>query len=144
MIAICLLVCTSISFSQQKQAIIEQRRPLMEQKADSAIANRTVKRMKELFSLTASQELELYNTGVTINNNRRQVFKSYWKSEAFRDQMAKVDSAADASYKAIVGVENYKLYKEVLSADVIRRQAIMQQRAGTQQKDTTTIKTTNP
>jgi hypothetical protein len=129
MITTCLLVCSSV---------------VLGQKADSAIANRTVKRMRELFSLTASQEQDLYQTGVTINNSRRQVFKTYWKTDSFRVQMAKVDSTADALYKAIVGVDNYKLYKEVISADIIRKQAIMQQRAALQQKDTLTPKTTNP
>jgi hypothetical protein len=139
-ICIFLFVVTSVSFSQQKQLLVEQRRPLMEQKADSAIANRTIKRMKELFTITVGQEQTLYQTGVAMNNNRRQVFKTYWKTAEFPAQMAKVDSTTDALYKAIVGIENYKLYKEVLNADVIRKQAIMQQRASLQPKDTLTPK----
>lgn len=140
LIAICLSVFTAASFSQITKLTVEQRRPVMEQKADSAIANRTIKRMKELFTITASQEQALYETGITINKNRRQVFKTYWKTAEFPVQMAKTDSTADASYKAIVGVENYKLFKDVLQADFIRKQAIMQQRASLQPKDTLTPK----
>jgi hypothetical protein len=139
---ICLFAFIAISFGQQLS--VEQRRPLMEQKADSAIANRTIKRMKELFALTASQEQSLYQTGVKINTDRRQVFKTYWKTEAFRTQMTKIDSTADSLYQAIVGAENYKLFKEVLAADMIRKQAIMQQRAVAQTKDTLTAKPNNP
>jgi hypothetical protein len=140
LITICLSVFTSVSFSQITKLTVEQRRPVMEQKADSAIANRTIKRMKELFTITTKQEQTLYETGITINNNRRQVFKTYWKTDAFPVQMAKIDSTADASYKAIVGEENYKLFKDVLQADFIRKQAIMQQRASLQPKDTLTPK----
>jgi hypothetical protein len=133
-----LFVFTIVTFGQQKQQSIEQRRPLMEQKADSAIANRTIKRMKELFTISPEQEQALYKTGVTINNNRRQLFKTYWKTEAFQTEMTKVDKAADSSYKAIVGSNNYQLYKEVLQSDLIRKQAIMKQRADIQAKDTLT------
>lgn len=142
-ITICLL-CSTVCLSQEKQKVIEERRSMMEQKADSAIANRMVKRMKELFAVTANQELELYKTGININGNRRKVFKEYWKTEAFPAQMAKVDSTAGALYTAIVGAENYKLYKDVVNADVIRKQAIIQQRAGSKPKDTLTPKTTQP
>jgi hypothetical protein len=144
MITICLLVFTAVSYSQITKLTVEQRRPVMEQKADSAIANRTVKRMKELFTITSSQEQALYQAGITINNSRRQIFKTYWKTVEFPAQMAKVDSTAAASYKAIIGSENYKLYNDVLQADVIRKQAIMQQRASLQPKDTLTSKTSNP
>ena len=96
--------------------------------------------MKELFTLTSSQEQALYESGVTINNSRRQVFKTYWKTEVFRTEMAKIDSTADSLYTAIVGADNYNLYKNVLNADMIRKQAIMQQRASLQPKDTLTNK----
>jgi hypothetical protein len=115
-----LFVFTIVTFGQQKQQSIEQRRPLMEQKADSAIANRTIKRMKELFTISPEQEQALY------------------KTEAFQTEMTKVDKAADSSYKAIVGSNNYQLYKEVLQSDLIRKQAIMKQRADIQAKDTLT------
>lgn len=139
-ISIFLFVSISVSFGQQTQLSAEQRKALMEQKADSAIANRTIKRMKELFTLTTSQEQHLYQTGVTINNSRRQVFKTYWKTDSFALQMSRADHTADSLYRTIVGVENFKLYKEVLNADIIRKKAII----AAQPKDTLTAKTNNP
>ncbi len=139
-ICICLLVFETSTFSQEKRQSVEQRRPLMEQKADSAIANRTIKRMKELFPVSAEQELALYKAGIAINNNRRQAFKAYWKTEAFRIEITKIDSTANVTYQSIVGVKNYQLYKEVIQADMIRKEAIMKQRADRQVKDTLTPK----
>jgi hypothetical protein len=139
-ICICLLVFTTATLGQQKQQSVEQRRPLMEQKADSAIANRTIKRMKELFPVSEKQEQALYQAGITINNNRRNVFKTYWKTEAFRGEMAKIDSTASLTYQSIIGEKNYQQFKEVLQADMIRKQIIMKQRADSQIKDTLTSK----
>jgi hypothetical protein len=140
---ISLFIFTTISYSQQGQPSAEQRQ-FHEQKADSAIANRTVKQIKQLFALTADQEQTLYLTAVQINNSRRNVFKTYWRTEAFHEQMSKMDKRADSLYQSIVGVTNYQLYKDMVKADMIRRQAIMKQRISMQKKDTINIKSNNP
>lgn len=150
---ICIGLLISIAASAQQiksqntfqQLPPEQRQQIIEQKADSAIANRTVKRMKEVFQLTADQEQALFKTGVAINTERRQVFKTYWKTDAFPIQMAKVDSTAELKYKSIVGEKNYLTYKEAMKADLIRKQQFTQQRVeAKRQQDSLNNKTSHP
>jgi hypothetical protein len=136
--SIFIFILTITSYSQgdtlhRKQPLSaaerQARQQLFEQKADSAIANREVKRMKELFTLTPEQEQSLYQAGITINNNRRGIFKAYWKTEAFQTQMAKVDSSAAALYASIIGAGKYSMYKDALHSRLIQKQQVMQQRA---------------
>ncbi len=108
---------------------LQQRRQLQEQKADSAMADREVLRMKEQFSLTPQQEATLYKVGVSINHNRREVIKKYWRTEAFQEQIAEVDKKRDSLYQSIVGEANYKKYKGALHSSDLQKQQVMQQRA---------------
>lgn len=134
----CICALTINSYGQQdslhrKQPLtaeqLQQRRQIHEQKADSAISNREVQRMKELVTLTREQEVALYQAGITISHERREVFKKYWKTEAFQQQMAVVDKRADSLYQSVVGATNLKSYKEMLRTSMVRKQQIMQQRA---------------
>lgn len=84
--------------------------------------------MKESFTITPKQEQQLYMAGITISQQRRAVYKQYWKTEGFRTEMAKVDASAEALYTSIVGAENYKTYKATMNSRLDQRMQLMRNR----------------
>lgn len=100
-----------------------QRRQQWEQRGDSAIASREVIRMKHLFVLTPQQEQKLFQGGISINQRRREVIKTYGKTDALQANMAKVKQSADSLYRSVVGEKNYQLYKDALHSNLQQRQS---------------------
>lgn len=133
-----LLLMTALAYGQQQRdtaiikktlsaADLQQRQQRYEKKADSSLAGREVKRMKEVIRITSEQERLLLQAAITTNVKRREVFKSYWKKEGFRAQMIRVDKSADSLYQSIVGDSNYQMYKDTLQSRLLQRRQLMEQ-----------------
>lgn len=97
-----------------------QKRQNWEQRGDSAIASREVVRMKRLFALTPGQEQAVFQAGISINQRRREVLKTYGKTDALQAKMANVKQNADSVYRAIVGEKNYQLYKDAMHSNLMK------------------------
>lgn len=127
----------AIAYSQQEQTASD-RQLRHEQRADSAIASKGVKQIKQFLTITPEQETALFQAGKTANQAKRGVFKSYWKTGAFEKEMAKAERLQDSLYMSVLGETQYYEYRTKLSADRLRRLEELRLRA--QRNDSTTTK----
>ena len=100
----------AVQTAQQKAA----QRQNWEQRGDSAIASRELIRMKRVFKMTPDQEQALFAAGIQMNQRRRQVIKTYGKTESLPSELKKVDKSADSLYQSIIGASQFTKYQDAL------------------------------
>lgn len=111
-----------------------------QQKADSAIAARTIQKMQELFTVSADQQQALKKATVTLRHYRQTVFAESKKTSVLQEKMQQQEHMQDSVYQSIIGGKNYALYKEAIQKEREQKKAAMIARV---QAKFGTIDTTN-
>jgi hypothetical protein len=116
------------------------RQELAKQSAtDSTIAQASIAILKKSILVQPDQEIALYRALMQERTNRRQVFKQYWQTPAFREALTQITYQRDSIYQAILGKEKYMRYRQQQQLD--REQFELQQQVRTKQE---TDSLTNP
>lgn len=101
----------TISYSQQPEQTATKQLD-HEKKADTAVANKEVRIVKKYMSITLEQENALSEATIKVNQAKRQVFKQYWKTPSFQNEIAKAEHMQDSLFSVVLGSKAYELYKE--------------------------------
>jgi hypothetical protein len=134
---IILFVLTS-AYSQQTEQTA-QKQLEHEKKADTAVSNKEVRLVKQYMSITSDQENALSEATIKVNQEKRLVFKKYWRTPSFQAEIAKAEHLQDSLFSAVLGTRNYELYKEKSIKDQEKRMQEIRAKA-TAIKDSSTIK----
>lgn len=137
-----LLLLLTRGYSQKDQPSVQQH----DLKRDSLVTDRMLTKMKSLFEVTGDQERAIQQAVVKMNQDSKQLFTEYRRSEDFQRKIADGERNKDALYQSIIGEKNYALYKEAVQKEREQKAAAMAERMrakfGT--VDTTTTKPEQP
>lgn len=86
-----------------------------DKRTDSAMATKVLNGLKGTINITTEQEGKLYEAVLKASEDRRKVFRQFWKTEKFAEELAKVEYQKDLAIQKTLGVEKYLEYKAMLN-----------------------------
>lgn len=120
-------------------AALCQQESSIQSATDSAIAQASIATLKKNILVQPDQKAALYQALLQERASRRQVFKQYWQTPAFREALAQTTYQRDSTYQAVLGKEKYLRYRQQQQLD--REQFELQQQVRAKQE---TDSLTNP
>ncbi|MBO9566974.1 MAG: hypothetical protein J7621_29650 [Niastella sp.] len=105
---------------------------------DSAVASGYAQKARQQFSLSAEQTDKLISAVIRSEEAKRMVFKRYWKTKAFLQEMKKAVFVKDSAYEAVLGERKFRFFKETLQRDMLEK--IKAQQVGKNRSDTATVR----
>jgi hypothetical protein len=105
---------------------------------DSAVAFSHAQKAQQQFSLSAEQTSTLLSAGIRSEEAKRMVFKRYWKTKAFLQEMKKAVFVKDSAYEAVLGEQKFRFFKEMLQREKLEK--IKAQQVGKNRPDTATVR----
>jgi hypothetical protein len=97
---------------------------------DSLNTIREIDLLKEQFKLNEQQERKLFSYGLQIAGEKRRIYKAYWKTPEFHQQMARVEFVKDSVFNRVLGKGGYRSfidkreYQQSLKTKALRKRQV--------------------